>query len=241
MRLSPWPGVLHSIGLANGFRFRGHLHQFNALLHSWSEACSRSSTEQVVDRIGGSLVAVGNTAFKPGDASPQEYLNGAIQGFGAGLPDRQRASMQVARNQKGEQRMPTTGNPAKPKATKPRTFWWSFVAFLLMVVVVGGVLFSPVLDSIAVESVRCVVVSAEPRTASGGSRGSVSTPEVLIETSNCGPLVISSGVTFDGRQELASSFEVGAEYEFEIGWYSRVIMKDVLHEIQAVQGYRLVE
>ncbi|ASD23293.1 hypothetical protein B7495_15215 [Cryobacterium sp. LW097] len=110
-----------------------------------------------------------------------------------------------------------------------------------MVVVVGGVLFSPVLDSIAVENVRCVVVSAEPRTASGGSRGSASTPEVLIETSNCGPLVISSGVTFDGRQELASSFEVGAEYEFDIGWYSRVIMKDVLHEIQAVQGYRLVE
>ena len=84
MRLSPWPGVLHSIGLANGFRFRGHLHQFNALLHSWSEACSRSSTEQVGDRIGGSLVAVGNTAFKPGDASPQEHLNGAIQGFGSG-------------------------------------------------------------------------------------------------------------------------------------------------------------
>ena len=130
---------------------------------------------------------------------------------------------------------------AEPKATKPKTFWWSFVAFLLMVVVVGGVLFSPVLDSIAVESVRCVVVSAEPDTASGGSRGSASTPSVDIETSNCGPLDISTGVTFDGRQELASSFQAGAEYEFDIGWYSRVIMTNVFHGSQAVQGYRLVE
>jgi hypothetical protein len=56
-----------------------------------------------------------------------------------------------------------------------------------------------------------------------------------------GSRIISRGMTFDGQQELASSFEVGVEYEFEIGWYSRVIMRVVLHEIQAVQGYRLVE
>lgn len=137
--------------------------------------------------------------------------------------------------------MPTTGNPVRPKATKPKTFWWSFVAFLLMVVVLVGVMFSQQLDSLAVETVRCEVVSAEPRSSSGGSRGAASTPSVLIQTSNCGPLAITEGVTFDGRQELASSFQAGAEYEFDIGWFSRVIMKGVLHQIQSVGAYRLVE
>ena len=137
--------------------------------------------------------------------------------------------------------MPTMGNPATPKATKPRTFWLSFIVFLLMVVFGVGVLFGPELDSLAVESVRCEVVSAEPRTSSGGLRASASTRSVLIETSNCGRLAIERGVTSDGQQELASSFQVGAEYEFDIGWLSRVIMKDVLHQIQSVQGYRPVE
>ena len=137
--------------------------------------------------------------------------------------------------------MPTTSSIATPNAPKRLVRRLSWVGFLLTLVVVGGVLFSPVLDSIAVESVRCEVVSAEPHTASGGSRGSVSTPSVVIETSNCGPLDISTGVTWDGRQELASSFQVGAEYEFDIGWYSRVIMTNVFHGSQAVQGYRLVE
>lgn len=143
--------------------------------------------------------------------------------------------------EKGNKEMPTTGNAATPKAPKRRTFWLSFSVFLLMVVVFGGVMFSSQLDSIAVESVRCEVVSAEPRTSSGGLRASASTRSVLIETSNCGRLAIERGVTSDGQQELASSFQVGAEYEFDIGWLSRVIMKDVLHQIQSVQGYRLVE
>lgn len=137
--------------------------------------------------------------------------------------------------------MPTTGSDPIPKAPKRLVRRLSWVGFILTLVFVGGVLFSNQLDSIAVESVRCVVVSAEPDTASGGSRGSVSTPSVVIETSNCGPLDISTGVTFDGRQELASSFEVGAEYEFDIGWYSRVIMTNVFRGSQAVQGYRLVK
>jgi len=142
---------------------------------------------------------------------------------------------------KVKKEMPTTGNPSRPKATKPRTFWLSFGVFLVTVVVAVGVLFSPLWNTIAVEPVRCVVVSAEPRTASGGLRGSVSTPAVVILTENCGPLGISRGVTSDEQEELASSFQVGAEYEFDIGWYGRVIMKHVLRGAPEVQGYRLVE
>ncbi|TFC45992.1 MULTISPECIES: hypothetical protein [Cryobacterium] len=137
--------------------------------------------------------------------------------------------------------MPTTGSPAKPKATKRIVRSLSWAVFLFTVVVAVGVLFSPVWNTFDVESVRCVVVSAEPRTASGGLRGSVSTPAVVILTANCGPLGISRGVTSDEQEELASSFQVGAEYEFDIGWYGRVIMKHVLRGAPEVQGYRLVE
>lgn len=137
--------------------------------------------------------------------------------------------------------MPTTGNPVRPKATKRIVRSLSWVAFLLMVVVLGLVVLSPVLNTIAVEPVRCVVVSAEPKTASGGLKGSVSTAVVIL-TENCGPLAISRGVTSDEQQELASSFEVGAEYEFDIGWYSRVIMTSPLFDgAQEMQRYRLVE
>jgi hypothetical protein len=117
----------------------------------------------------------------------------------------------------------------------------SVVGLLLTLVFFFGVLLSPVLDSIDVQTVRCEVESAAPRTASGGSRGSASTPEVRIETSDCGPLSIESGLTFDNSDELASTFEVGAEYDFEIGWFSRVIMTNVFHGSQTVQGYQLVE
>ena len=144
--------------------------------------------------------------------------------------------------EKVNEEMPTTGNPATPKeAKKPKAGWLYWLVFLLLVVFGVGVLFGPELDSISVESVRCEVVSAEPRSSSGGLRGSASTASVLIQTSNCGRLAITEGVTFDGRQELAASFQVGGEYEFDVGWLSRVIMKDVLHQIQSVQGYRPVE
>ena len=164
-----------------------------------------------------------------------------LRASGAGLPHVNGPPNRWVVMEKVNKEMPATRNPVRPKVAKRIVRSLSWVVFLLTVVVGVGVLFSPVWNMIDVEAVRCVVVSAEPRTASGGSRGSVSTPAVVILTENCGPLGISRGVTSDEQEELASSFQVGAEYEFDIGWYSRVIMKDVLHEIQAVQGYRLVE
>lgn len=114
-------------------------------------------------------------------------------------------------------------------------------AALVMVCAVGGVLFSPLLDRIQVEASRCEVLSAEPRTSSGGSRGSASSASVLIETSNCGALVVNRGVTFDNQQEVASSFVRGGEYEFDMGWYSRVVTKHIFNGIPTAAGYRLVE
>ena len=101
-------------------------------------------------------------------------------------------------------------------------------------------LFSPLLDRIDVQTFRCEVVSAEPRTSSGGSRGSASTASLLIETS-CGPIVVDKGVSSDNQEEVASSFEPGTEYDFDIGWFSRVVMKDVLRDLPTADHYGSVK
>ncbi|WP_156135149.1 hypothetical protein [Arthrobacter sp. L77] len=114
-----------------------------------------------------------------------------------------------------------------------------YATLLAMVGVVLTVLFSPLLDRLDVQTVRCEVGSAEPRTSSGGSRGSASTASVLVET-DCGPVVVVGGVTFDNREQVASSFEPGADDDVEIGWYSRVVMKDLLRELPTADHYRPV-
>lgn len=125
-----------------------------------------------------------------------------------------------------------------PKSRRSRR-WWS-IAGLFMIAGVFFVAASPYLDTLAIETVRCEVVSAEPRTASGGSRGSVSTSEVLVNTSNCGEIVVDEGVNSKNQEEVASSFAVGSEYEFDMGWYSRVVMKNEYGKLPSVQDYRLV-
>lgn len=47
------------------------------------------------------------------------------------------------------------------------------------------------------------------------------------------------GVSFDNQDEVAASFKGGSEYEFDLGWFSRVVTKDIMHEIPSVRGYRL--
>ncbi|WP_247826120.1 hypothetical protein [Arthrobacter antioxidans] len=112
----------------------------------------------------------------------------------------------------------------------------------VLILVLGGFLLGiPLWNSMGIVTQRCEVVSAEPGTSSGGSRGSASTAGVLIETSNCGSLELSQGVTRDTRDEIAASFEVGAEYDIETGWFSRVVMIELLDEIGSIRSYRLVE
>ncbi|WP_434993130.1 hypothetical protein [Arthrobacter sp. Ld5] len=69
----------------------------------------------------------------------------------------------------------------------------------------------------------------------------MSTSEVLVETTDCGPIVIDQGVDFENEEEVASSFAVGSEYDFDIGWYSRVVMKNVLGNLPSAQDYRPVK
>jgi len=117
--------------------------------------------------------------------------------------------------------------------------FWKLTGVLILIAGLF-VLLIPTWDSIAVESIRCKVVSASPNTNSGGSRGSASSAGVLVETSNCGTISVSQGVTFGNQKEIASSFEVGKDYEFDIGWFSRVFMKDLRNGIPSAHDYRLV-
>ncbi|WP_434995107.1 hypothetical protein [Arthrobacter sp. Ld5] len=62
---------------------------------------------------------------------------------------------------------------------------------------------------------------------------------MLIETSS-GKFELSHGVTRDTREEIAASFVVGAEYDVETGWFSRVVMIGLLDEIGSIRDYGLV-
>ncbi len=98
----------------------------------------------------------------------------------------------------------------------------------------------PVLDSFGIESIRCEVGAARADTSSGGTRGSASTAGVLVETTDCGKIHVAEGVNFDNQAEVAGSFRTGSHYEFDLGWFSRVVTKDIRHGIPSVRDYRLV-
>lgn len=51
---------------------------------------------------------------------------------------------------------------------------------------------------------------------------------------------MTPGVTFDNQEEVAASFKAGEEYEFDIGWFSRVVMDGILDRNPSVQDYRRV-
>lgn len=136
--------------------------------------------------------------------------------------------------------MVSNGGAGKSAKRQPLKWYWSLLGFGLLGY--GAfVLFLPVWDSIGVESMRCEIRAAEPDRSSGGFRGSASTAGVLVETTNCGSIYVSPGVTFDNQDRVAASFKTGAEYEFDLGWFSRVVTKDIRKGIPSVQDYRLVD
>jgi hypothetical protein len=134
----------------------------------------------------------------------------------------------------------TDDRSGKPAKRPPLKWYWKLSGFLFFGYTILYILM-PALNSSGIESIRCEVISAKPHTSSGGTRGSASTAGVLVQTSNCGSIHVSPGVTFDNRDEVAASFKPGSEFEFDMGWFSRVVTKDITHGIPSVQAYRLVK
>ncbi|MDQ1054626.1 MULTISPECIES: hypothetical protein [Micrococcaceae] len=137
----------------------------------------------------------------------------------------------------GDERQPRALSPVA-RAFKAASPWiWRLCggAFLLFALVMVVTIFG---DSWDVRTVRCDVVSAAPSTSSGGTRGSASTAGVQLETSDCGPVHYSDGVSFENRDQIASSITPG-EYDFEMGWSSRVLGVEMRQIMPTARGYRV--
>lgn len=91
----------------------------------------------------------------------------------------------------------------------------------VLVAVVGCVLSLPWLDRQGMESVRCTVLSAEAGSTSGAGKGGTGSAVVWIETSDCGKLIYSDGVTPQNREHLAAELNRGGTFDFDMGMVSR--------------------
>lgn len=114
---------------------------------------------------------------------------------------------------------------------------------IIMVLFVAIVFLNPLLDTFDRRGWQCEVVSAEPAQGGRGLRGSASTPYVVVDTENCGEIIVEGKtVNFDNLEQIAASFEPGSQWIFEIGWYSRYFGRLVERMPPASQEYHeLVE
>ncbi|MCC3294931.1 hypothetical protein LJ756_09875 [Arthrobacter sp. zg-Y411] len=66
-------------------------------------------------------------------------------------------------------------------------------------------------------SIECTVTGAEAGRSSASARGSASWSQVSISTTDCGPLVLSSGINESNRDAVAAQLDDGGSFSFEIG------------------------
>jgi len=124
-----------------------------------------------------------------------------------------------------------TGNERRGKRI------WGIIAVLLVVAFPLGIVFA-VLESSNQQWVRCNVTHAE---SVEGTRFNASPWIVAIETTDCGRMTYTKGVSEDNVQEIAQAFEPGA-YEFKLGFTSRLAADGWVPFLRpSAQEYRVVE
>lgn len=94
---------------------------------------------------------------------------------------------------------------------------WGIIAVFLVLAFPIGIVFA-VLESSNQQWVRCDVTHAE---SVQGTRFNASPWIVAIETTDCGRMTYTQGVTEENAEEIAQAFEPGA-YEFKLGLTSRL-------------------
>jgi len=106
---------------------------------------------------------------------------------------------------------------------RPRWYVWARRAVLAVgavVLLVGCLgLATLALDHVAVKPVECQVVSAAPYTR--GSGFVTSTASVMVQTRDCGRILVTGGIDFSDLEASAKSFVPGTRYEFDMGLSSR--------------------
>lgn len=67
------------------------------------------------------------------------------------------------------------------------------------------------------EQIECTVTDAQAGADSAGLRGSVTTSEVMISTSDCGVMYLIHGYDASTRDAVAAELSRGGRFSFEIG------------------------
>lgn len=114
---------------------------------------------------------------------------------------------------------------------------WGVIATLLIVAFPLVILFA-VLESTNQQWVRCNVTHAE---GIQGTRFNPSPWIVAIETTDCGRLTYTQGISETNVEKIAASFEPG-RYEFKLGLTSRLATEGWMPFLRpSAQEYREVE
>ena len=114
---------------------------------------------------------------------------------------------------------------------------WGIVAVLLVVAFPLGIVLA-VLESSNEQWVRCDVTHAE---SVEGTRFNASPWIVAIETTDCGRMTYTQGVSEENVDEIAQSFDPGA-YEFKLGLTSRLAANGWIPFLRpSAKEYRVVE
>lgn len=113
--------------------------------------------------------------------------------------------------------------------------------FLLVLLFVVSIFAWPAIDARTLKGEECQVDHAVAQTGAAGYRTGPGSPVVVISTTNCGTLLWSDGVTQENKDTTASGFTPGEKYLFTSGWYSRVIMRDLLHRPAEVATFSRIE
>ena len=129
-----------------------------------------------------------------------------------------------------------SGHRPGPRTRTGRIFLG--LLFVLVMVVYPLLMVFIMLDGTRQQWVTCEVTHAE---TAKGNRFSTSEWMVAIETTDCGRMIYSQGVTEDNIAEIAASFDP-EEYEFKLGIASRSAVDGWLPFLRpTVRDYRPIE
>jgi len=128
-----------------------------------------------------------------------------------------------------------------------RTFWmeqgWIVVLIGLpfMLPWDAFIVMGPWVNMLDRQDWKCEVVSAEPRVGGAGLRGGSSNAFVVVQTKNCGEILVDgSSVSFDNNELVAASFDPGSKWIFEVGWFARNYSMKIERVLPTVEYYHRI-
>jgi len=117
----------------------------------------------------------------------------------------------------------------------------SLIVVPLVMIWLVLILMGPWLNTLDRQEWKCEVVSADPVIRGGGLRGGSSNAFIVVQTKNCGEILVDgSTVSFDNQEAVAATFEPGSEWIFEVGWFARNYSMKIERVSPTVEFYHRV-